>query len=170
MNMRRNIFWGFTVIAAALIQTTWLETIQVQQVQPDLTLLLVVYFAIADGEERAMLTGLLGGLYQDVTSNSVLGHHVLSLVVVGYVVGRMSTRLITEHPAIKAGVVFVGALLHGLVYTLVLFVMKPHISAFDIIAKSVVPGAFYTAILTPVVFLFLTWSFHRTDLWARGAA
>ena len=92
--MRRNLLWAVIVVATALVQTTWLDAIRLQGVLPDLTLLLVVYFAIADGEERAMFTGVLGGLYQDVAGNAVLGHHIVCHVIVGYVAGRVAQRLI----------------------------------------------------------------------------
>lgn len=169
MRIGRNATWFFTVTVAALVQTTWLSAIKLQGVLPDLTLLLVVYFAIADGEERAMWTGVIGGLYQDVASNTVLGHHVLSLVVVGYVTGRLSTRLIVDHPMVKVGMVLAAALAHGAIFTLVLYVQKPYVAALYMLATSVVPGAFYTAVLTPVAFIGLALAFHRRDLMPRGA-
>ena len=159
--MRRNILWAIVVVAAAIIQTTWLDTIKLQAVLPDLTLLLVVYFAIADGEERAMFTGVLGGMYQDVAGNAVLGHHVLCNVVVGYVVGMVAKRLITEHPAVKAGLVLCASLVHGVMYTSILYVQAPDIGAIYTLVTSVVPGAFYTALVTPVVFFALGRTFYR---------
>ncbi len=155
-------------VVAALIQTTWLDVVKFQGVVPDLTLLLVVYFAMADGEERAMFTGLIGGIYQDVAGNYTLGHSVACLVIVGYLVGRVSTRLIIENPAVKAGLVLLAAIVHGVLFTVILYVQKPHISALHTIGTAVVPGAFYTAVITPLVFLVLAWSFHRDDLLKRG--
>lgn len=167
--MRRNLRWAVASIVAALIQTTWLDVVKFQGVVPDLTLLLVVYFAIADGEERAMFTGLIGGIYQDVAGNYTLGHSVACLVVVGYLVGRVSTRLIIENPAVKAGLVLLASFANGVLFTIILYVQKPHISALYTIGTAVVPGAFYTAVLTPIVFLMLAWSFHRDELLKRGA-
>jgi len=159
--MAKNALWFLAVVLAALIQTTWPDTLKLQEVLPDLSLLLVVYFAIVDGEERAMFTGVLGGIYQDVASSAVLGHHVLCLIVVGYVVGRFSTRLITEHPAVKAGLVLCASVLHGLLFTAILYVQQPDIRAMYTIVTSVIPGAFYTALLTPLVFMILARAFRR---------
>lgn len=167
--MKRNIGWFVTVVVAAIIQTTWLDAIKFQGVLPDLTLLLVVYFAIADGEERAMLTALIGGVYQDVSGNYTLGHNVLSLVIAGYLVGRVSTRLITEHPAVKTMLVLLAALGHGVVFTAVWYFQKPDIRPLHAIGTAVVPGAFYTAVLTPLVFFLLAWTFHRDELMRGGA-
>ncbi len=158
--MKKNALWVLVVIAAALIQTTWLTAISVQGVAPNLTLLLVVFFAIVDGEERAMFTGILGGMYQDVASNAVLGHHILVNVVAGYVVGRIATRLVTEHPAVKVALVLCASLLHGVLFSLIQYVQNPDVAAIRDIATTVIPGAFYTALVTPVIFFILARFFH----------
>ena len=168
--MKKNLLWALVVIASALVQTTLLDTIKLQGVLPDLIVVVVVYFAIADGEERAMFSGVLGGLYQDVAGDAVLGHHVLCNVVVGYAAGRLATRLITEHPAVKIGLVFSASLIHGLLFTGILYVQQPAISAVRTIASSVIPGAFYTALVTPVVFGVLARLFHRRRAAAGEAA
>ncbi len=159
--MGRNVGWAIAVIAAALLQTTWPDALKLQGVVPDLSLALVVYFAIADGEERAMITGLLSGIYLDTACHAVLGHHVLCLVLVGYIVGRLSSRLITEHPAVKAALVFCAAVLHGAIYTSVLYVQQPDTGLVYHMITSVVPGAFYTGLITPLEFFVLDRVFRR---------
>ena len=168
--MMRNVGWAAIVVAAALIQTTWLDAIQLQGVLPDLTLLLVVYFAVAEGEERAMFTGVLGGMYQDVAGDMVLGHHVLCHVIVGYVVGRVARRLIVEHPVVKVGLVMSASLLHGLLSTGIEYVQTPGKSALHMLLTTVVPGAFYTALVTPFVFFLLARCFARTGEPVQGGA
>jgi rod shape-determining protein MreD len=168
--MRRNLLWAAIVIAASLIQMTWLDAIRIQGVLPDLTLLLVLYFAISDGEERAMFTGVLGGLCQDVTGNAVLGHNILCNVVVGYAMGRASRRLITEHPAVKVAVVFLATVIHGILFTCIQYVQTPYISATRTILATVLPGAFYTALATPVVFYVLDRCFRTEEDILQGEA
>lgn len=168
--MRKNILWAVVVVAAALLQTTWLDVIRLQGVLPDLTLLLVLYFAIFHGEERAMFTGLLGGLYQDVASNTLLGHHILCHVLIGYWVARLARRLITEHPAIKVGVVLCTAVIHGVLYTGIQYVLTPDMSAIHTILSAVLPGAFYTALVTPAVFLVLARAFRFDEEAFQGGS
>ncbi len=156
--MRKNIIWAVIVIAAGLLQVTWLEKLKLPltgNTLPDLMVLLVIYFALMDGPERAMFTGALGGLFSDVLSNSVLGHHILCYVVIGYAAGRMSGRLVTYHPAVKAGLVLIAGLAKGLLSTAILYIQRPDWPALHELAANVVPGAFYTAIITPLVFWIL---------------
>ncbi len=168
--IRRNLFWAVAVTAAALIETTWLKAISVMDVTPNLTLLMVIYFAIAEGEERAMFTGVLGGVFQDVARATVLGHHVLCLVIVGFASGRISTRLVTEHPAVKAGLVFCASVVCGLLQILIQYVQDPELPAMYNIIARVVPGAFYTALFTPVLFFLLDRSFGHRSFALNGGA
>lgn len=159
--LRKNITWLLAVIFAAMLETTWLEHIRYHDVVPDLTLLMVLYFAIVDGEERAMLTGAVGGIFQDVASNATLGHHVLCHVIVGYIAARVAARMITEHPAAKAGLVLGAGILSGLLAIAVAYIQDPSIPAFHNIIARVVPGSFYTALFTPLMFFILDRIFRR---------
>ena len=166
--MRKNVIWFVLTIVTALFHTKWPEALVFQQALPDLVLLLVVYLAVTEGEERAMFTGLIGGVYQDVAGNAVLGHHVLCLVVAAYVVGRISTRLITDHAAVRAGLVFCAGLIHGLLFALVAYVQQPAAGVVYPILTSVIPCAFYTAFITPLALLLLSWAFQGREALQGG--
>jgi len=151
--MLRNVLWIVAVVSAALVQTTWPDLLKIQGATPELVLMLVVYFAIASGEERAMFTGAVGGIYQDVASKAVLGHNILCLAVVGYAVGRFATRLVTDHPAVKAGLVLLAGIAHGVLHTVITYIQHPETPVVATIISVVVPASFYTALITPFVFL-----------------
>ena len=153
--IRANIFWAFIIVFTVLLEATWLGLLRIQGVQPELILMLVVYFAITEGEERAMMTGFLGGLFQDVASDSALGHHVLCLVVVGFVMGRLSRRLITDNPAVKAGSVLGASVTHGLLYMTIDYVQNADPGRFYVLLVMIAPQAFYTALMTPFLFFAL---------------
>ncbi len=159
--MRKNCVWAAFVIAAALIETTWLEAIRIRGVLPDLVLISVVYFALSDGEERAMFTAVLGGLFQDVASNATLGLNVLCLALVGFAAGKMTTRLVTEHPAVKAGLTCSACLLNGLLRTAIQFLQNPDMNAWHAVVSVVIPSTFYTAVFSPIVFYMLDGLFRR---------
>ena len=150
--MVKNVIWLVLVSFMSLLQMTCLEPLAIGGVLPDLTVLMVVFFALIDGEERAMFTGTLGGLFQDVAGDAVLGHHVLGLVIVGFVVARINLRLVTEHPAVKAGLVFGASMGAGLLYTAILYVQDPIGIGLQVVVTRTVPGAFYTAMVTPLLF------------------
>lgn len=154
--MRTNIFWAVLVIAMALVEAKWPYALRIQGVVPQLVLVLVVYFAITEGEERAMFTAVLGGIFKDVATGAVLGHHVLCMLIVGYVVGTLAKRLITDNPAVKTGAVFCASLGHSLIYLVVDYVQRADTSSISALLSATVPQAFYTALMTPVLFVLLS--------------
>lgn len=153
--LRTNLYWITLVLVTALVEVTWLGAIRIGGVVPDVILLLVVYFGMTNSSERAMLTGVIGGIIQDVASGTGLGHHVLALAVAGYVAGMLAERLLIENPAVKAGMVLFACIVHGFVYVTVDFIQNPEISAVDAILVSMIPRTFYTMLITPVVFFLL---------------
>jgi rod shape-determining protein MreD len=153
--IQRNMLWAVVIVALALLQYTWLDALRLGDVVPDLTVLLVVYFALNGSIERAILTGALAGVFHDVIHASVLGHHVLVYVAVGYAAGQMSARLVLDHPAVKAGLVFLAALSAGVLYFLLNYVQHPSAGLLAPLVKEAVPQAFYTALATPIVFAVL---------------
>ncbi len=158
---RDYILWLVCIVFAALIQTNWPEILRFQEVSPDIIIVLVVYFAIAYGEERAMFTGVIGGLYQDVAVNTTLGHHVLCYVVIGYTIGTLATRLISEHAAVKAGLVLLASFCQGVIFVAIQFALQPQRGILYPILSTAVPIAFYSAVITPVVFIVMERIFHR---------
>lgn len=159
--VRKNATWLFAVVLAAMLESTWIEQIRLLNVVPNLTLLMVVFFAIVDGEERAMFTGAIGGIFQDVASNASVGHHIFCNVLVGYAAARVASRMITEHPAAKAALVFSATVVFGLLDVGVAYVQDPTTAALNGIVARVVPSAFYTALFTPVMFFVLDRVFRK---------
>lgn len=153
--MRQNSAWAMIVIAGALLEATWPQILSIQRVVPDLVVVLVVYFSISEGTERGMYTGVLGGIFQDVASNTGIGHHVLCLVIVGYVVGRMASRLITDNPYVKTVTVLMAAMVQGILYLMVEYVQQVDMNTVYMMLYSIIPHAFYTALVTPFVFLLV---------------
>ena len=156
--MRTNIVWAILVVITALIEAKWPYVLRIQSVMPQLVLVLVVYFAITEGEERAMFTGLLGGIFKDVATDAAVGHSVLCLVIVGYVTGTAAKRLITDNPAVKAGTVFCASVAYGLIYIVVDYLQRAESGGVSVLFTALLPQAFYTALATPVLFLLLSYS------------
>jgi len=78
--------------------------------------------------------------------------------------------LITEHPAVKAGIVLVASIAHGTLYTCIQYVQTPDMSALQTIFSTVMPGAFYTALVTPLVFFVLSRSLRFDEEAFQGGA
>ncbi len=150
-----NFVWLFIIIVAVLFEATWLQALSIQQVIPDIVLMLTVYFSITEGAERGMYTGFVGGIFQDVAANTGVGHHALCLVLIAYVIGRMATRLITNNPYVKTMTVLLASIVQGILYLMIEYVQKVDLESMYTMSYAIMPRAFYTACVTPIIFYVL---------------
>ncbi len=150
---KRALWWLGGTVLMALVQTSWPEALKLQDTAPDLVLVLVVFYAMRDGEEKAMFTGLVGGLYQDIAVDTALGHHVLCYVCVGFLAGSISLRLVTEHPVVKAFLVFMAGLAHTGLFCLIQYLQEPARGLLAPWLAMGVPASSYSALLSPLLFI-----------------
>ena len=87
MIVRRLLLGVALVLPALLLQTTVLTRLPLPGGAPDLLLVLVVAFALADGPLTGTVTGFLTGLLVDVAGDGALARTALVLAVVGYLAG-----------------------------------------------------------------------------------
>ena len=87
LDIRKNLLWAVAVIGAALMQTTWLDLIRLADVLPNLTLILVVYFAIVVAA-AAMTAVAFWRIYvehfRSAPSNGKLAWIMCLLAAIGY--------------------------------------------------------------------------------------
>lgn len=89
MTARRLLLGMAAVLSALLLQTTVLARLPLPGGAPDLLLVLVVAFALAEGSTSGMVTGFVAGLLADLGADHELGRTALVLALVGYAAGRV---------------------------------------------------------------------------------
>jgi len=80
----------FVFIPVVIIQLTVIPLISIQGVVPNLILIAVVYFSIANGQIIGTVTGASYGLVFDLISGSLVGSNMLSNTVAGFIAGYFS--------------------------------------------------------------------------------
>ncbi len=158
-----HILWILAILVLVIFQITWPGTLKIEGTVPNLPLIAIIYIALHYGEERAMIASIFAGLYLDVAANSSLGLHILCLVVPGFIFGRISARLISLHPAIKATLVFLATIMYGIIFNVISYFQNPYTNFLFTLIADTIPQAFYTAILTPIVFWLVGGFFNLTD-------
>jgi rod shape-determining protein MreD len=98
VTVRRVLLAVATVVPALLLQSTVLARLPLPGGAPDLLLVLVVAFALAEGPRSGTLTGFGAGLLADLTADHQLGRSALVLALVGYLAG-----LVHDDPAYDGG-------------------------------------------------------------------
>lgn len=105
------------MVAALVTDATFLTHLVVAGVKPDLSLLLVTSFGLLYGPRAGFLSGLVGGLLQDLLYGRVVGLFALTKAVTGYLAGLATGRVYRENPLVVAGAFVAAAFVHdGLFY------------------------------------------------------
>ncbi len=132
--------------------------------KPDFMMILVLFFALRKGGLFGLWIGFFGGLLTDSglggeteIDNEVyykIGLHTLSYSLTGYIVGKFTRSAYNENYLSITIYVLVFTFLSR-VFVYLLFILFFHSNdSYSLIATSL-----YTAILGPLFFFILTWSY-----------
>jgi rod shape-determining protein MreD len=81
---------------AAILQSTLLTRLTLYGASPDLSLVLLVFFANRTGSMKGQVAGFTGGLIEDFLSLSPLGFHALIKTIVGHLYGITRGKLFLD--------------------------------------------------------------------------
>ncbi|MDQ3502826.1 MAG: rod shape-determining protein MreD [Actinomycetota bacterium] len=159
MTLRRFLLGAVTVVVALLLSAV-LTRLPLPGGAPDLLLVLVVAFALAEGPLSGTITGFVAGLLADLGADHELGRSALVYTLVGYAAG-----LVHDAPAFTAGlsggrarspllplvVVAVAAAAGVTVYAAEGFLLGDDRVTLDAYSQSLVATVAYCVLLTPFV-------------------
>ena len=152
MSANRLAVVVLSLLTALLLQGTVLARLSFLRSKPDLVLVVVVCFALADGPAVGMGAGFGAGLVADLLGTHTLGLLALVLCIVGYAAGVIRSyfdRLATFTPMLVVGGLTAAAVL---VYAgLGALLGDPRITP-EPVVRSLLLTSLYDVVLTPFVF------------------
>jgi rod shape-determining protein MreD len=146
----RFVLGMVTVLAALLLQTAVLTVLPLPGAAPDLLVVLVVAFALAEGQLSGLVTGFVAGLAADLAADHQLGRLALAYAVVGYVAGLVHDD--TERSTLLPfAAVAAGAMGAVLLYAGVGALLGDARVTGAAVGRSLVSSVPYAVVLTPFV-------------------
>jgi rod shape-determining protein MreD len=166
----RALFAALAVSVALVVQLSVFAPLAWRGVVPNLVLLVVVAAALARGPQFGMLLGFAGGVMLDLVppADHVAGRWALALLVVGYVVGRVTddTAIGRQRQfnlgllvALVAGASFLGSSVFAVSGALL---ADPPLATADLLLVLLV-GVAWDVVLTPVVVPLVMRAFERLE-------
>ena len=141
------------LVAATLIQVTFVARLDPSIPEPNVPLLLVVVWAWTDGGPVAMRWALAAGLLLDLTATGPIGLHALCLLAAAYAAGLVAMPLGGGSPLVSAAAGAVAAA----VYAVVLLVAADALGLAALSGRAAVPvvagQVLVTAVLSPLAVL-----------------
>ncbi len=105
-------------VALAVVAQTGLSTVWRPAVYADLTLVVVVYFALQRDAVQAVVLGTVAGLATDALSGGLLGARGFSMTLTAYLLAALVTRVMIDNPLLRIPVIAGAAAFNTIVYLL----------------------------------------------------
>ncbi|MHB8170638.1 MAG: rod shape-determining protein MreD [Thermincolia bacterium] len=156
--MTRRLTLGGLLILALLLETTVLDYFSIRKVEPDVILVLVVFFALFNGPGKGALFGFIGGLAQDLLVGQYIGINALTKMIICYLMGKVEQRVYKDHILVPAGFLFFASITNEILFYIIAQLAGLSLEWNVAFYQVILPMAIYNAVLAP----FFYRSFYRS--------
>jgi rod shape-determining protein MreD len=148
--------WPLLFVVCFILQTSFVPSIAVFGVKPDLLMVLLFFFSIRYGSLPGLLVGFSLGLAQDLYAPALLGQTALAKTIIGACSGLFNEKIMRTDAFVKAIILFLMFLVHDSIFSIILLMKNAHhlTALFPELALRTVPRAFYSVIIAA---LFYVW-------------
>ena len=101
---------------AFILQTTWVDSIKVWSIKPDLLIVTLSFIALRSGPVIGAYIGLGVGFLQDIYLPADLGVNALAKSLIGAGFGYSHTHMVADSIQVQAALVFGAVICHDLIY------------------------------------------------------
>lgn len=151
MSAVRHILW---LALAFILQTTWVDSLRVWSIKPDLLLVALSFIALRRGPVVGAYMGLGVGILQDIYLPADLGVNALAKLIIGAGFGYSHARMVADSIQVQTALMFGAVICHDLIY----YVGAGTDLPFEV--SSILGRAVYTGLINAVFFAGLTLKRH----------
>ena len=154
--MTKNILWALLfIIAAGLLQSTFLSYIAPFNTVPDLALGILVFAAYVNGTMSGQVTGFFSGFLLDFLSASPLGYNSLVRTLIGALAGLMKGTFYLDRVFLPISLCAGATIIKIVCCNLLHLIFSDTIPAYDIMLPGVWVELGLNAFTAPFLFAIL---------------
>ena len=101
---------------AFILQTTWVDSIEIGSVKPDLLIVTLSFIALRSGPVVGAYMGLGLGIFQDLYMPADLGVNALAKSLIGAGFGYSHTHMVSDSIQVQAALIFGAVIFNDLIY------------------------------------------------------
>lgn len=155
MSQMTLIWYAIIGLLLLLVQMV-VGYISVENVTPDLILILAIYVAVREGQFAGLIAGFILGLLFDLLSSGILGTNALAKMIGAFVAGYFHLDGAPLQESVGSfrflAVVGFSALVHNLIFYF-FFTQPSDLNFTTFFLRSGIAGALYTTVLAAIVML-----------------
>ncbi|MEN1762064.1 rod shape-determining protein MreD [Anoxynatronum sibiricum] len=146
---------ALTVLLSIIAESALFPFLSIKGVVPNLTLILVISYALYEEEGNAGLIGLLAGLTKDIVVGRIIGVSAISFMLTGYFVAHYNRKIFAEHVTTPLILVMLATLFHESIYLLFVFLLGYQVDLLYAIHQVWMIQFLYQLIMTVPVYAFV---------------
>ncbi|MDD3185117.1 MAG: rod shape-determining protein MreD [Anaerostipes sp.] len=164
MKIKNTIFYVLSVVICFLLQTSVFEFLKLNDVMPNILLILTVSFAIIKGQSVGMGIGFACGLLIDIFSGDVMGQYALLYVIIGFVNGCFHEYFYEDEVLLPIALLVANSFIYSLLIFTFFFVLRGRINLLAYLRVVMIPEAVYTGVLALPIFYVISMINYRMKL------
>lgn len=142
-------------VGCSLLQSTWLQSIAVYAVIPDLALLVVVYTSFQNVRAEGIAVGFLSGLLQDFISSAPLGFNAFVRTLVSFGFNLISGSFYIDRILMPMLFGAVSTLIKAAATAVLAVAFPAFIHGYNLLDRILWIETAYNAVLAPILFFIL---------------
>lgn len=143
------------MILTFIFETTLARYIAIFGISPDITILIIVSFAILRYELEGALIGFFAGLLIDLFSGSTLGINALLYLIIGYFSGKPFKEFYAENYFFPLLLVGIATFFYNFAYYVIHFLLRARLDFFHYFFAIMLPSTLYTMALSVPFYIFI---------------
>ena len=141
------ILFGLMIVSVIVIQTTFVYTLSIYGIYPDLILILTIYFAFKSEENKGVIIGASLGLLQDILSSGLLGLNFFTKGLIAFLIKDIRNNIAIDYPVSQITIIFSSAFLEGILTLIILKIFFPNEYVFQIFSGVILYRAVYCSLI-----------------------
>lgn len=124
-------------------------------VKPDIALTFIICYTLIKGNPEGTITGIIGGLTEDIFSGIAFGINSLGCMVTSFLIGCIEGRIYKDNVFVPGVFTFIGTLAKESIVFLFLYLTKAQRNIADDLVSIMIPEAIYNMLLAALFFRFV---------------
>ncbi len=151
----RIIFYTILIFIFVTTQATFLNTIDIFGIKPNLIIVLIVSISLLEGRGYGALVGFFAGLCLDSVVGVALGYQALIGMLLGIALGNINKRFFKENIFVMLICTFISTILYESAVIVISYGLGLRVNYIETLKNIILPEAVVNSILAVFIFVLL---------------